>query len=97
MADLSLIEGSAILLAGMGIGWWWPARRKGPRPPKSVQPVCGCGHHHSFHDPDTGTCHDMMKVPSSASRDSYHKPCTCRTYSGPTPLPEYYAPEVTSG
>jgi hypothetical protein len=95
VADISLIEGAAILLAGMGIGRWWPARRKGPKPPKPVQPVCGCEHHYSFHDPASGQCHAQMYVPSTMSRDSHYKPCTCRTYAGPTPLPEYYAPEVT--
>jgi hypothetical protein len=28
------------------------------------------------------------------TRDSYHTPCTCRQYSGPLPLPEYYATEI---
>lgn len=96
MADISLVEGAAILLAGMGIGRWWPARRKGPKPPRPVQPVCGCEHHYSYHDPATGQCHAQVYVASSLTRDSHHRTCTCRAYAGPTPLPEYYAPEVTS-
>ena len=36
----------------------------------------------------------MVKIPSTMTRDSYHTQCTCRQYSGPTPLPEYYAPEI---
>ena len=96
MADLSLIIGPAIFAAGMLTGRFWPARRKGPKPPKPVQPICGCEHDLSFHDPETGECHALMRVPSTMSRDSYHTDCTCRRYNGPEPLPEYYAPEIGS-
>lgn len=95
MADLSLLEGAGILAAGLAMGRFWPARRRHPKPQKPSQPVCGCDHHLSYHDPDTGQCHGMMKIPSSGSRDSFHQSCTCRRYSGPEPLPEYYAPEIT--
>jgi hypothetical protein len=94
MPDLSLLLGAAVFAAGMLTGRLWPARRKGPKPPKPVRPVCGCEHEMSFHDPKSGECHAMMYVPGSASRSSYHTPCTCRQYSGPQPLPEYYAPEI---
>lgn len=94
--DVSLIEGAAILLAGIGIGRWWPARRRAAKP-GAVEPVCGCEHHYSYHDPASGRCHGLTRVPSTMSVDSHHRPCTCRVYTGPTPLPEYYAPEVTGG
>jgi hypothetical protein len=94
MPDLSLLLGAAVFTAGMLTGRFWPARRKGLKPRAPVEPVCGCTHHHSFHDPETGECHGMMKVPASMSRDSYHMACTCRQYSGATPLPAYYAPEI---
>lgn len=89
------IEVGVAVIIGVLLGRFLPNRRKGPKPPP--EPVCGCGHHHGFHDPRTGQCHSMMKVPGSGSRDSYHTKCTCRVYSGPVPLPEYFAPEVTSG
>ena len=95
-----MITGALILAAGILLGWLLrslPARRKGLPGAGNDQapaPVCGCGHHHSFHDPQTGQCHSLMRVPGTMSRDSYHTPCTCRQYSGPTPLPEYYAPEI---
>lgn len=47
------------------------------------KPVCGCGHHRSFHK-DGGRC----------TTQPY--PCGCGQYVGPEPLPEYYAPELGS-
>lgn len=86
MPDLALLEGAAILAAGMGIGRYWPAPRR-RRVPKAVTPVCGCNHNVSFHDPKTGRCHKISSMDSSQ--------CPCRRYTGPEPLPEYYAPEIS--
>lgn len=93
-----MITGALILLAGIAIGMIlrsFPARRKGPKP---VEAVCGCEHHHSMHDPETGACHATVQV-SRYSRDGEwtgyeQKPCACRRYSGPEPLPSFYAPEI---
>lgn len=58
-------------------------------------PTCGCGHHHSMHDPETNECHGATKE----HRYHYDRegrwvngyvPCTCRQYSGPEPLPQYF-------
>lgn len=90
-----LLEGAVIAVGAFLAGQWLPRpHRRGVKAPKPVQPICGCEHNISYHDPKTGECHGMMKVPSSMSRDSYHKPCTCRQYTGPQPLPEFYAPEL---
>lgn len=83
MPDLSLIEGAAILLSGMAIGRWWPARR---RKVKETGPVCGCKHHVSFHEQGSGPCHKISSWDMSR--------CSCRKYTGPEPLPEFYAPEI---
>jgi hypothetical protein len=88
------IEVGVAVIVGVLLGRFLPNRRKGPKP-KTVKPECGCGHHHSYHDPKSGVCNGVMKVPESGSRLSYHQQCTCRQYSGPQPLPEFYAPEVT--
>jgi hypothetical protein len=42
------------------------------RPPPDPQPVCGCTHHLSFHNPATSTC----------AVDG----CRCQQYIGPEPL-----------
>lgn len=59
------------------------ARRPAPEP----QPVCGCSHHLSFHNPQTAAC---------AVDD-----CRCQQYVGPEPLGHIFAqpiidPEVPS-
>jgi hypothetical protein len=96
-----IIEGAIIALAGVLIGRFLPNRRKGPKPPKPVKPICGCEHHHAHHDPATGTCNASVDVPTRY--DSYgiarawkQSPCACRQYSGPVPMPEVYAPEISS-
>lgn len=95
-----MLEGALILFAGIIIGRLLPGRlrRHGLKPPK---PVCGCSHHHSFHDPKTGECHGLVskvtRYTTGGTAIAWDKvPCTCRQYSGPVPLPEMFAPEIGS-
>ena len=98
------IEVGVAVIVGVLLGRFLPNRRKGPKPAKPVKPVCGCGHHHSYHDPKTAECHGMMdgkaiEFDDYASRSPVaweQVPCTCRQYSGPQPVPEFYAPEISS-
>lgn len=46
-------------------------------PPPQPQPVCGCTHHLSFHNPRTGNC----------AADG----CRCQQYVGPEPLGHVFA------
>lgn len=56
MFDLvSLLTGAGLVLGGYGSGRLGKLRRH-PKPPKPPKPICGCGHHHSFHD-DAGCKH----------------------------------------
>jgi hypothetical protein len=97
------LEFAAVALIGVLLGRFLPNRRKRPKPKAAPEPVCGCGHHHGFHDPKTGECHGMMngkpvRYNTWNEPMAYEKvPCTCRQYSGPVPMPEFYAPELTSG
>lgn len=92
-----MLEGAGILLAGMGLGRVWPARRRGPK--KSIEPNCGCEHDLALHDQQTGKCHGIVTRPhymkSGERLGKEHVPCTCRQYTGPEPLTTYYAPELT--
>lgn len=96
-----MLTGALILLAGIAIGWLLrslPGRRKGPKP---IEARCGCRHHHSMHDPETGRCHARVDEPATYYRDgdptSYVKvQCPCQRYSGPEPLPSYFAPEIAA-
>ncbi len=110
MGPEAMLAGAAIFLLGAIFGRYWPARRKGAKP---IQPVCGCKHHYSLHDPKTNECHGSATTARIPVRDEKGRPvkdaygyvvftaeagrCACRRYSGPEPLPEYFAPEVTSG
>lgn len=93
-----MLEGALILLAGILIGMGvrsLPARRKDPKP---VEAVCGCTHHHSMHDPETGKCNASVAVDKRAAGGNWigyeYRPCACLRYSGPEPMPAYYAPEI---
>ena len=88
MDPVSLAVGAALLASGYGGGRVGRARRH-PKPPKPTQPICGCGHHKSFHQND-GACQERVYV----SYVEGHKQCTCKHYVGPEPLPEYYHPEI---
>jgi hypothetical protein len=89
-----MLEGALILL-----GRFLPGRRRAVarKPPR---PVCGCTHHHSFHDPKAGACRATVNgLPVHRNQHGYadaweQVPCKCQAYSGPLPLPEVYAPEI---
>lgn len=91
-----MIEGAVIaavcVIAGMVAGRLLPTRRARQSVTKMAAPACGCGHHFSFHDPSTGECHGENEI-NVYGRPEMHA-CGCRQYSGPVPLPEYYAPEL---
>jgi len=93
-----LITGAAISAGAMvaqRISMAIPARRRRAKP---IAPVCGCEHHRSFHEDGTGPCHHMNYAGYEETADAYrrvHVQCGCRAYSGPVPLPEYFAPELT--
>jgi hypothetical protein len=96
MADPGMIDGAVIAVAAFLAGQWLPRPHRRRAAPKAPEPVCGCKHHHSFHG-KTGECHALMYVPGTMSRSSHHTACTCRQYSGPVPLAEVYAQEITDG
>jgi hypothetical protein len=96
------IEVGVAVIVGVLLGRFLPNRRKGPKPRKQPEPICGCDHHHSYHDPKTGECHGLVQG-DPVRYNEYDRPmaweqvqCSCKQYSGPQPLPEFYAPEVTS-
>lgn len=99
-----MLLGAVLVLAGMGMGRFWPARKRIPKP---LAPVCGCDHDLAYHEPDGdggGTiCHGTVKT--SAPRPDYDtpahyidSPCGCQQYSGPRIIdPGYVARELTDG
>lgn len=92
------LEGALIALAGFAVGRFIPGRRRRPKPPKPIKPICGCTHHKSMHDPETGKCNAGIKVDkynSVGDHVGYEYPsCACLRYEGPIPADEYYAREI---
>jgi hypothetical protein len=81
-----VIEGAAILLLGMLIGWIVRSlamRRKAQ--PQIADPVaiCGCTHHYSFHDGE-GCHHEFVRWVNGVPTP---RGCSCKKYVGPEPLP----------
>jgi hypothetical protein len=94
-----LLEGALIAVGAFLAGQWLPRpHRRGVKASGSPELICGCTHHHSFHDPKTGECHGTtrkVKYGTTGAHLGLHDfPCTCRTYTGPVPLPEYVAQEL---
>lgn len=97
-----MLEGALILLAGILIGRFLPGRRKARKQAGGPEPVCGCEHHYSFHDPESGKCHGMVSQATyfdsyGAERAWKQVSCTCRKYAGPELMPTYYVPEIATG
>ena len=96
----AMLDGAFLLFCGAVIGR--VTKKKGRKDPKSPKPVCGCGHHLAFHDPETRACHGMMDGNATQFDDwdapvAWEQiPCTCRQYSGPEAVPEFFAPEITA-
>lgn len=70
------------------------------------QPICACDHNYAFHDPESNSCHGVTLVKqkgepimspggtyvvSHKAGTTIERPCTCRRYTGPEPLPRYIA------
>lgn len=88
-----LFDGGGLVIAGVILGRFLPARRKNPKLKPPSEPICGCGHHFSFHAPATGICkgtNRRVKYSGGGSNVGQHDfPCGCQVYSGPTPMPEF--------
>lgn len=81
---LSLAVGAGLLSAGFLAGRI--GRRRRSHAIKPSEPVCGCVHHYAMHDPTSGRCHGVVKLPYNQERK-----CTCRVYTGPEPLPSMWS------
>ena len=85
-----MIEGAAILLAGVVLGWIGRGVRRGGS--KSGQAICSCGDPRGKHIDGKGACQAEHKRSSNGIQE--FRPCGCQMYDGPEPLPGYYAPEI---
>lgn len=94
------LEGALIALVSVGVGRFIPNRRRRPKPPPPIKPICGCMHHKSSHDPKTGACNAAVERPKYNSIGDHigieYRDCACRQYVGPEPHTEFYPPEMSS-
>jgi hypothetical protein len=91
-----MLIGVLIFVLGMILGYTMGHMGK-PRLPKPIEPpkpICGCGHHHAYHDPKTGHCNNYQPGVVQASDMKSKVQCKCRHYSGAVPLDPYIAPDI---
>jgi hypothetical protein len=79
-------------LLGLGQLIDWARERRRDRANKD-KPICGCTHHHAYHDPRTGICKGTVRRGKGLDDNltriySYHE-CNCQQYSGPMPEIDY--------
>lgn len=90
-----MLVGALIFGAGLAAGRLLPRRK---HEPKAVErgPLCQCGHGASF-DEAEGRCRagvERAKWNNGAWVGNEMVPCECQKYTGPEPLPAFYAPEL---
>lgn len=87
MDPVSAVVGVVIFVVGVVVG---RVRRRRPNDaPVGAAPVCGCRHHLSMHDPQTGLCHGVawrLHTPPKGQTFDLKDECPCRHYVGPEPL-----------
>jgi hypothetical protein len=81
MEPITLIVGAVILAAGFLTGRLTRATRS-PQPDLTG---CGCGHHLSYRDPDTGHCTEKVQEPTRYDGAGHPitfqmVPCPCRNH-----------------
>jgi len=87
-----MLEGALILLAGVLVGRFMPGRRRRPKPLPPPKPICGCGHHRSFHSDGKACTKDVERY--NSIKGTHWVECACGEYTGPEPAPSFYAPEI---
>jgi hypothetical protein len=91
---ISLVVGAGLLAAGFLAGHLTARRSARRRPDGPQEPVCGCTHHRALHDPETGECHERVKVPLGGGGGYSWELCLCRQYVGPEPIGSMWVPPV---
>jgi hypothetical protein len=91
--DLSWVDsviGGLLVLTAYKVG---ECRERSRKPEISEkEAVCGCEHHFSFHDENGCHADDEESEHFDRERDIYVMDrCKCKRYTGPEPLPDFYA------
>jgi hypothetical protein len=97
-----MVLGAVSLGAGIAFGMYREDRRRSLLAARHAElnpgPICGCGHHVSFHAAeDKGGCQHVEVVRGEYHNDTTEHSCGCVKYVGPEPVPTYYAGEERAG
>ena len=84
-----MLEGALTLLAGILVGRFMPGRRRRPKPLADPKPICGCGHHVSFHGDGKGPCAWEGEKFYRSGVGTVKPTCKCLRYVGPEVYPVY--------
>ncbi|WP_280398765.1 hypothetical protein [Nocardia carnea] len=89
---LSLAVGAGLVALGWAVGRF--GHRRTARPGRNhLTARCGCGHDLALHDRESGTCHaEFSRRGTSGLREWVR--CSCRRYTGPTPLEEVFSSPI---
>lgn len=96
VVELAIVGAIAVTSLAKTVRGGIEDRRKArARELRGPDPVCGCKHHLSFHDAETGQCHEQVLVKAPGQERKERVACPCRRYIGPEPLGGYFVPEIT--
>lgn len=97
---MSLVAGAAILTVGWLVGYLTGRRAARRRLDAPQQPICGCRHHRSMHDPKTGECYASVRQDrwnKYGDHTGYnHVACACQQYVGPEPIQSVWVPPTAA-
>jgi hypothetical protein len=99
---VGMVLGALSLGAGIALGMYRENQRRSLLAARHAElnpgPICGCGHHVSFHAEESkGGCQHIEIRTSGYHEEVTQVPCGCVKYVGPEPVPSYYAGEERAG
>ncbi len=93
LGQLSLSKGHVNALVGQRDKYQLEAIEAKKLKELAPVPVCQCKHGYSLHTEENG-CQERLGKTSDGVTTAQTFFCPCARYTGPVPLPQFYAPEL---